>query len=280
MGHGDHWECILPSVDEAITRLIPEAINYGETVDGNSFCFTNRSGADWAEDGVDPSGPVPIGIVFDTGAYSILVLMLFKEVEGEKNWTLWSGYPFLTTGTRVELEITDISPWGNGVEAEITGSTSDGIEISYFDCFYFRDAEKYELGKRLTVELGALAFKARILDPQTIILEDPAVIEKLRSISGDFDSSKPLEIRTEGMAALLPIKGWDCYEYSFQGPVKKIEQMPGQENNFSRIVATVIRGEEDYDLPILVSQHVMDGALVEVGEDIAGHLWVHGQLVD
>ena len=277
MGHGDHWACILPDTNDAVATFLPRVLHDGEPIEGRKMPFSTLFG----EDGGMVEGEfeeTPIGLLKDFGAFSALAIIVRDAAGNAMN--LWTGFPFLSQGVRVDLKITEINEWEHGLEAEISGETSDGLQITYFDLFYFRDAEKYHVGERVSVELGCLAFDVGKPTNDPILIEDSQRITELRRGMGEDDDDTPIEVGTEGMAILLPIEDWDAYEYQFQGPVKSVRSAHVESAEFSLATVTLMRDREDFDLPILIGQHAKNNVPLEAGKDLSGQLWVHGRLID
>lgn len=277
MGHGDHWECIVTDMKEAIMNLLPLAISKGVTVPGDvlHLGFLNDEEGGVVEGEFDE---MPVGLVHDHGPFTSIVLVV--PTIDKKSKYVWSVYPCLSKGVQVEITIKEIKPWENRIEAEISGETTDGLNISFFDLFYFRNAKKYQVGKTFNFELGAIAFSLHRATNMPIYINDPDVIAAMRQGTEEEGVLDPIEIQTEGMAALIPIKDWDSYEYNFQGTVKSSQTMIGNGKKFLRLDITVMRNEMDFDLPVLIAPHVVEDYWPEVGQDVTGRLWVHGRLIE
>lgn len=275
--HGDHWKSLVHDTDRVIDEFLPFIIENGELEIGSKTTLPMQYDA--AGNIVDePHEEMPFGMRYDAGPFSMLSVIVANGFDRSMN--LWTAYPFLSKGETVTLEVCDIKPWENGIEAEVEGETEDGCLLSFFDLYYFRDHSKYKAGDKIEVELGAMAFDVQQAQKQTFIIDDPERVRELREILGDEDDTGPLEVSTEGMACLLPIEAsaWNSFEYMFQGPVKSVETVLGHGMVFYRTVVTVIRVEEDFDLPILIGKHVIEDNPPQVGDDVTGHLWLHGEV--
>lgn len=277
MGHGDHWGCISQDFAEAFGTYIVQTLENGEPFAG--FEFPLKSVRD--ENGEMVEGDFEaqtLGMVLELGVFSVLTVSLINPVR--ETLDFWTGYPFLSQGIRVDLEITRIKKWDNGIEAEITGETSSGLPVTYFDLFYFRDALDYEIGKKITVELGALAFTVHKPFHKPIIIDDPQAIAKHHEALKEENDGKPLTVRTEGMAVLLPIENWDEFEYKFQGPLKSVQSASVSGTEYMVANVTVMRHVDiEFDLPVLIAPHTIKNTHPKVGEDISGRFWIHGKLV-
>ncbi len=282
MGHGDHWDCIKADASDEVTSFLSVATEQGEAMLGTIFGLKQNDNAYWQERGIDPETQ-PLGMIYDAGAFKILVVCLYQTAGDKSFWSVWTAYPILKEGLSVELTVSEISLWGNGVEAEVTGVTEDGSSISYFDSYYFRDAGKYEVGDHIRVELGAIAFGMKKAESGSFFIDDPAVIKAMRGNSPDQDLLEPIEVRLDGAAMLMPKEGWDSYEYTYHCPVRAIDQAVAFEQNFYRITATLLRGIEngiELDVPVLVSERLMEGDPPIAGDDVEGGLWLHGQYLE
>lgn len=276
MGHSDHWECVMPRLEDALSQLLPLATTEGEAIKGEKLTLN------WLLD--DQGNRVygafietPIGLLAEAGPLGILALAV--PTADARGLALWSGYPFLSRGMPVDMEVMRVWPWENGIEAEVIAQTADGMLISFFDLFYFRDAKKYAIGGAVKVELGAIAFSLQRASTPPIIVDDPDLVRAMRMEFEPQDALDPVEIPTKGMAGLFPVEGWEPSEYGFHGPLKSLQTIHSGGREYYRAVVTVLRGQEDFDLPILAASHVMAGEIPEIGDDVSGHLWLHGRLL-
>lgn len=93
-------------------------------------------------------------------------------------------------------------------------------------------------------------------------------------------------VTTEGMVTLMPVDGWDIDDYQFRGEVKIVWGMSMLGQRAWRIRLTVMRRcrqdmpDEDIDLDVVVTERVWRGnAPPQIGQEIQGHLWLQGRLL-
>ena len=283
MGHGDHWNCVSRDVEAAVTRFLPLTTQHGEPIAGSTRILPFRMD----DDGNTVEGEFEgrsIGLVHTDGPVRTLAVLV-PDSRGESTH-VWTVYPFAKAGIEHRLKIAEIHEWENRVEAEITAETEDGYLITFFDVFYFQNAPLYDIGKTYTFRLGALAYDMQVAEERSFEISDPESVRVLREArrevgaDGGESENGPIEVHTRGMAALFPIEDWDPSDFSFHGPTKKVLTTPLDGQNFFELVTTVLRGEKDFDIPILAADHVLEGGQPTVGDDVTGAIWIHGHLID
>ncbi len=275
MGHGDHWGCVFKDTDTGISELLPVAIADGALVEGETLVLKKMSrDGEIADEPGEPT--LTFGLVSDRGPYSVMVVLMKQD--GMEETFVGSAYPFMPEGCIRDMVVQSVEEWDNGVEAEITGVLDDGAIVTFFDLEYFRNSGQYHEGRRVTVELAALALFAEPTEHKPIVIDDPDRVAEIRAIAGDSRTSDRIEFRTEGMAILFPAENGQASEYSFTGPVKSVtfDEVGGQ--TFHRAVITVLRMGDDFDLPVLIADHTRKGAGPVAGQDFSGLIWMHGRL--
>ncbi len=282
MGHGDHWECVWPPAEEAVGTLLPWTVENGEMMSGTRRRLPISSDVE-IEVGSRTFEATPFALVADAGPFQSLCVLVPNNRHGRNE--VWTGYPFASAGLGYRLTIEGIHEWENGIEAEISAQTADGLPVTFFDLHYFRNADRYELGETYPFILGAMAFKLQPADRGQFEITDPKIVRQIRALDDDLEQDgvvdlSPVAIETEGAAIMLPIEGWDAFEYTIQAPVKSVVEREFDGRRFYEVRATVLRMDQDLDLPILAAEHVIEGGVPKVGQDIAGGIWVHGYLAE
>lgn len=172
---------------------------------------------------------------------------------------IWTAYP-VVEGVTHEMAIDGLIPWANGVEAQLRGRLGPA-ELNFFPTNFFAESDEAFGGER-RVELAALAYDC-----------GPVEAETIRDESGD-------ELSTEGMAALLPFERGDADDYAFQTRVKEAEVTSFDDRAVYRLLVSLFRTEdgEDVDVSLYASEHVLGEYVPEVGDDVAGILWLQGHV--
>src|SRR6476469_1984726 len=135
-GHGDHWGCVLRSLQEK--DLIPYLANITKK---DNHPYTYEFGPGFTHKGLAfYSEPSPVRTC-------VLVV----------NNTLASAFPEVQDGPAWPITITEIIPWSNGVEGQISG-TCNGATFGFFDTRFYANQRKYDVGETYNFHMGALAY--------------------------------------------------------------------------------------------------------------------------
>lgn len=172
---------------------------------------------------------------------------------------IWTAYP-AAEGVEHRMHVDGLIPWRNGVEAQLRVQL-DGAELNLFPTNFFAETDDAFGGER-RVELAALAYDC-----------EPAEAETIRDDSGE-------EFSTAGMAALLPFERGDVDDYTFQTRVKEVERESFDGRTVYRLLVPLFRTEDgdDVNVYLYAAEHVLGEFVPEVGDDIAGVLWLQGRV--
>lgn len=258
--HGSHWGSFSPDdIEGLIHRLLPTMLEQGTLL----ACAEMKAGSN------GDAGQV-CGLTWpDT---DLRGLCLCSRAAGAGSFDLESAYPFAAVGVRHRLTIEKIEEWENRIEALLHVSF-EGVHFAFFDTRYFENKSHYREGHEAEFVLAGLAYILAVTKPMPVVIHDP---EKIRAFRGV--SSTPLVIRTEGAAMLMRVSG-NSDDFSFQAPVKEVAAFEFDGQTVWRLRATVLRcPQNDLDIEIHAPRAVIDGSPPEVGEDIAGNIWLQGYL--
>jgi hypothetical protein len=276
-GHGDHWYSIRQDYESFIESLISSVVANGRHIPGISLPFSNLS--DPSAGIVNTAPPCVANGLHTTGeAFDSIVVVVTEtnESTGESQSDLWTGYPFCGSGGTYRLTIKEIDKWDNGIEAVIFSETDDGLSVNFFDLLYFRHGPDYEIGATYDFEIGGLISRLRTADPSEFPLDRPDLADAIKRKLGD-SFEMPKTVTSKGAAILMP-RGFPD-EYTFHGPVRSIDQIAADGRVFHRLVVTCLYGENDFDLPMLAAEHVVEGGPPNTGQDVEGTVWLHGKLL-
>ncbi len=273
--HGDHWAVFEDKVADFLKTYLPKAIQQGRPytsmMEGRKPLYNLHEN--------DPKGKL---LCYPGGRQEIKSVIKIDN-ESRRN-ELMSIFPFASEGVQHTLKLNEIYPWENGVEAQIGAEAMDLIEITFFDTDYVLNKGFYGPERFYEFILAGFAYHCRIDDPIPSGLVDKTTEMFEEMINSDNDTQKLSEkLKMSNYAVFVPTDGGDRDDYQFRGKVKKIDgvQMLGKE--FLRIrttVAKLILNEkvEDFDLDIYVNSNNFDDHKPNVGDDVAGILWLQGYL--
>jgi hypothetical protein len=242
-GHGDHWGCI-----------------YREVQKDDLFNFIRRnveedSSPDIASQGVS---------AYCSGGDGLRVCVLIKDGQLE------SAYPEVHGGPVWPVTITEVVPWANGVEGQVTG-TCNSATVSFFDTRFYANQRLYTVGETYNFHMGALAYKVNLA-------------EEMEAESGTGDSATKVSFRGARayMPAVLSSESADIDDFWFYSPV----EAPTSEFEFDgrplRVLPITMALPNDFEMSVSLyaAEHTsgpgMEG--VAQGDDLTGFLWLQGYL--
>jgi len=244
-GHGDHWGCI-----------------YREVQKDDLFNFIRRN----VEEDSSPETAAQGIRSYRSSGDGLRVWVLLKDEQLE------SAYPEVYGGPVWPVTITEVVPWANGVEGQITG-TCNGATVSFFDTRFYTNKSLYRVGETYNFHMGALAYKV-------------GVAEEMEAESGTGDSATKVSFRGARayMPAVLSSESADIDDYWFYSPV----EAPPSEVEFDgrplRVLPITMALPNDFEMrvPLYAAQHTsgpgMEG--IAPGDDMTGFLWLQGYLED
>ncbi len=244
--HGDHWGCVLRSVQEK--ELIPFLADITRK---DNHPYTYEFGPGFSHKG--------LAFYSEPGAVRACVLVV--------NNTLATAYPEVQDGPVWPITITDIIPWINGIEGQITGSCH-GAAVSFFDTRFYASQRRYDVGKTYNFHMGALGYTVGPA-PDT-----------------EFESGMGAKVSMQGAHAYIPANldndQADIDDIWFHSP---LEDEKGSAYLIGPPIYSypIIMGiPEDFELKVDVyaGQHVLAPEMRDIkpGDDLQGYLWLQGYL--
>ena len=280
-GHGNHNDCLNCYADSAkfLLEWLPRTIKEG------SLVLANKDPVPCSlEDGIpskarfymigDKDGPVRFAI-------------LIAAVEEKESNEVISAYPECD-GNEVEVKISEIHEWANGVEATIDGTVLGECEreISFFDTRYAFTKGSYEIGKTYRFRLAAFAYNAKVVPEKDreFRMEGEAAAKYRRDLGEEptFEpdgSISPVVFRTDKMVAYF--SGSEAYpdDAEFQSPVfKRVESFKKFGADFYRLEIAIARDDVDVTVPLIAKKSLFE-VRPKKGDPVRGHLWLQGYCV-
>jgi hypothetical protein len=165
-----------------------------------------------------------------------------------------AAYPYEDTGYGWPIEVKELYPWENGVEAQLIGSCI-GARIGLFDTLFFANRNGYHLGGIRTFLVSGLAYQLQASE----VPDD---------FSEDFCSYLPLTPEDEG--GIDEIQFDSCVEEKreadFWGVPLKV---------YTLTLARV--GPDEFPLRLNMYFYEPEGAKdFEVGDRVSGVAWLFG----
>lgn len=148
--HGSQHESVAN--EETIKTKIWDVIQWWKTIFDEEYNIKNRK---WE--------PVEWRlVVISSEEKPIDYLAFIVKDDPNENFTFNSLYPYVVEWewTKIEVEILDILEDESYTFEWIIECDFDGKHFYFYDPFYYKNKDKYEIGKTCTVEISGLIYKA------------------------------------------------------------------------------------------------------------------------
>jgi hypothetical protein len=264
MGHGDRWSAFH---SDGFQHAMPLLFPGGTVITGRSRMFDTPAGR---------FERTPSAIFGRNGLFGLCAIVMALENEGQR--TLMTAYPFPVAGVGHRVTIDSITEDCLGLEGWINADTETGFPVTFFASDYFVNSHRYTVGATIDVILGGLAYKAGTPPTGQVEITDPAAIEKYRA-AGMIDDTddETISVRYDEAAILLPLDGWEPFDYLFQGKIKSTTTDVSGEH-LQALVPVMSMGGAEFNLKILCTKSRM--LVPPVGEFIGGNTCVMGHIAD
>lgn len=175
-GHRDHFESILDGITiddffETLPNLLGNAKLIGKT-DGKISCNPEK----------DYPAEMEIALLGDTENPGRVAFLINCSINNKTHEVL-SFYPEYD-GAEVEVKLTAIHEWEDGVEATLEGLMLNGErDIAFFDTRYCLNKDNYRIGETYIFKLSAFVYnEAEILQDPIIKFEGKDAVEHLKML--------------------------------------------------------------------------------------------------
>lgn len=275
-GHGDHWECVYDSVDSFVGGRMQVLVERADVADV----------MDWPEIALEDQ--MCDRLIVLTNKWNLLAIntVLLASKETGSN-LLATSYPLPLGGIRHSLTIREVEPWDIGIEGVVTGETSFGAQVSFFDPFFYRTKDDYVLNGEQVVRMSAFAYPT--LDgplPPFVVREGE--LYDMEVAEGRIRAGEPLELDASNTKMLFPIESWGPSEFSFAGRIKSAKTCTIDDRPFYALRTAVMvdqdgvaGDDQDFDIMLFCGRHALaEGLDLKPEASISGRLWMHGTLDD
>ena len=214
----------------------------------------------------------PADPVYFTGPEPQLSMRAIVQVNASGEPELVAFFPYVGGGQQCAITIERVTVWPGGLEAQIDGAVG-AAAVSFFDCRYGENRNRYEKDARLEFLLSAIAYECSPAEQEAI---DVAFDDETRNVIFGASDESPARVSLEGSSMLCPIDEWDCDDYWFRGPVRRVEAVRMLGRKAWIVTARVCQGiaeetgdPDDLDLPIVITDRSVATRLPASGR--AGH---------
>lgn len=216
------------------------------------------------------------------GGMSIHSHIVMTQGKGKADFV--GGYPALE-GLPVSSVIEQAHIWSNGISGVVAARADvTKAPLAFFLSGFFQHVPQLQFGTRAEFHVAALALSLVKTEPADLVPEpgtaayDAALkaflIAHPEKKAGDFPSER---ISTHGRGLLLPTEVVSMW--AFQVPVLGVEKTEFMGRRFLRIL-TVFSGigERAVQGYLYAAEHVLKGYEPQIGDDVAGTLWLQGSM--
>jgi hypothetical protein len=270
-GHGNHWECIT-NLDDLLKKQLPNLLQNGLLEDREEV------NAIFFDDGIQSTETL-----FSIAAeddFSALALIVSSRDKTSNQFI--SGYPYARDGEKVALKITEIKEWDNKYEAVIVTETADEHTVSFFDTKYYKNKDKYKIGKIYTFAIAALGYNVEILKEKSFSFEGQKAVDWLAKIGKQptldaMGNVEPVVFDLSNLVTYLPRTEYPD-DAEFQSPINRIETVRAFDDEFYKLNITIFR---DPDICIdLYAKTSFFERKPQINNPVRGILWLQGYLCE
>jgi len=213
-------------------------------------------------------------------------LLVVSNAQSESR-EFFSAYPVALDGIRHTLELDHFAPWPYGIEAWAYGNvTQGGLPLCFFDTQYYAGSAACQPGQMLEVSLAAWAYTLQPISLRKFEIKEGPLWEMTRQRrlddgESEDEAARAVDIHMTGASIFLPRFGKVAPdEAEYQGVISAVDTITHDGQLVYRLEMVVARPDDDaFKLAVYASEHVLDGYVPRLGEDVQGVLWLQGQII-
>ncbi|MDD5470317.1 MAG: hypothetical protein PHP05_00105 [Sideroxydans sp.] len=274
-GHGNHWETLY-TLEKLTSEVISRDLQDSKLISEHP-CVDVVNGTDRSE------SVYCLRWGGDRIAHDLLVVSNAQSESRE----FFSAYPVALDGIRHTLELDHFAPWPYGIEAWAYGNvTQGGLPLCFFDTQYYAGSAAYQPGQMLEVSLAAWAYTLQPISLRKFEIKEGPLWEMTRQRrlddgESEDEAAQAVDIHMTGASIFLPRFGKVAPdEAEYQGVISAVETIAHDGQLVYRLEMVVARPDDDaFKLAVYASEHVLDGYVPRLGEDVQGVLWLQGQII-
>lgn len=105
---------------------------------------------------------------------------------------------------------------------------------------------------------------------------------RLKEGKSEKEACQPVEIHMTGASIFLPRGGDENPDDAqFQGVIDALDSFEHDGQRVYRMEMVVMRpDDEEFRIAVFASEHVLDGYVPRLGEDVEGILWLQGRIIN
>ncbi len=294
-GHAAHWHLLTAQPDIDVPVWLQDALSdshlpHGLNTDSDTL-------------------PQDIWLINGT-TQTLQISQLIQVNEHQQPVHLISAFPVVTSPYIVHGRISRITCCRDAMQAVLNITTTDGTTIYAFDNLYAVNQHQYNKDKIYQIELGGLAYNLqKVIDGETIVVEDPAAIKHHRALNEILASNGGIapddlqeqmskwEAKSDDDKApvTLDLSNMVAYLYGehigqedeawFQGEILGLSSTAFMDQNIQLVDVSIMR--EDGLQPVVVRlaysnisavENNLSTASFKVGDYIRGNIWLQANI--
>ena len=240
-GHGDHWGCILRTVDEA--KLVRYLVDVTKQ-DNNP----ERFGKD--------------GLAFLSADSPVRTRVLVRDN------VFVSAYPDATSDSIWPITVHDVVQWASGVDAQILGECR-GAEVRFYDTRYYANRDRYTPGETYDFRMAALAYRLGPAGDMEAHSPQVGATVSLKGAHAYLPADDP-GADIDDIWFHSPVEGPPVQAQLIGQPLLGYPIIVAIPDHFEMALVAYAAA---HALPT-------DPGSISPGDDIAGFLWLHGCLAE
>ena len=213
-----------------------------------------------------------------------LAIQFLARVNEKEGINVCEWYPVYDDGTEVEVTLTDIYEWANGMEATLEGTVFDGTrQVVFFDTRYAQKKLDYRIGETYRFKLAAFAYCIELLDKPKVRLsaeeaEDFAQKTGWKVKRDSEGKAKPMAIDMSNLVACVSRGGAQPDNCEFQSKIYAIGETTCAFHNCLVLEIACFRSDDEKDIhiPLVVRKDFFSRPWPRVGKCVRGILWMQG----
>lgn len=260
---------------QAVFELLPEAMQKAQQVVPETGP-ERRATRPLLPD--EPEGRIFVWPTRHTG-----LTVLLTQIDGA--WSMTGCWPFLTTGTEHDAEISSVVLAPDRLRAMVEARIGGELDLTYYDYAFATNRGLYVKGVDHRLVLCGIAHAFGPADTAPVeIGPDAPSFSALSEWSGVVGDNGKIAIQTKGMAAIFQRGDIAPNAYEVRGPVvrvrKNLDPMLGQQLWLICVkVARIGEDDTEVNLDIAVTEPMLEGRpLPALGDDVEALILLQGSI--
>ena len=273
-GHGDHWGTLY-DVDDYVNDKLARDCQESKLISQHP-CRDVKGNSERSEE--------VACLRFGGDRFANQILVVTDSSDSSR--FLFSGYPVALDGVVQTVTIKRVDPWEYGIEGWIHARAADAASVSFFDTMFFAGSDQLLPDQQVDVSFSGLAYWLRPIQMRSFEIKEGPMWEmererRLKDGETEKEASRPVEMHMTGASIFLPRGGDEIPDDAqFQGVIEALDSFEHDGQRIYRMEMVVMRPDDgEFRIAVFAAEHVLDGYVPQLGEDVEGILWLQGRVV-